>query len=218
MNRSESYLVYVPPKSNSHGHWVRDKNMVRGLKRTVDAFVKNLNMSQFGSLDLRLEENISPESHTLWENTRELLINRLGEPDTLLQTGVNGVNNLLRWQVIDKSVFDVLEIYEEAKDKGIFRFDRLWLHSAYHYGHADVPHGLVNCFVISCKLLVSLHLILPYMIQDERLYTLISNLNSDLPFKMSNKHFRRLGPGKNGYGQWKLDKEVQDKIDLCLST
>jgi hypothetical protein len=33
-------------------------------------------------------------------------------------------------------------------------------------------------------------------------------LQSDLPFKMSSKHFRRIGPGKNGYGQWKLEKDI----------
>jgi hypothetical protein len=95
--------------------------------------------------------------------------------------------------------------------------DHFWLHAAYAYGLPDTPHGTVSCFIIPPKLLISLHLIIPYTIDDPRLYELIKKLQADLPFKMSSKHFRRLGPGKNGYGQWKLVKEIQDKVDACLA-
>jgi hypothetical protein len=43
------------------------------------------------------------------------------------------------------------------------------------------------------------------------------SLQADLPFKLNSKHFRRLGPGKSGYGQWKLDKEIQNKVEDCLA-
>lgn len=37
-NKDISILMYVSPKSNSHGHAVRDKNIKRALRKVVDAF------------------------------------------------------------------------------------------------------------------------------------------------------------------------------------
>lgn len=215
MNQFESYLVYQPPKSNSHGHWVRDKNIDRGLRRTVDAFVTNLDLHQIGDLDIRLPKDSSSASNASWQNTRDLFIKHFGEPNYAQQPFFDGLKDTLMWKA-PISLFDLLEMFEPAKLKDLIPLDYLWLHAAYGYGHTDSPRGTVGCFIIPRKLLVSLRIILPYTIDDPRLYELIKKLQSDLPFKMSSKHFRRLGPGKNGYGQWKLDKEIQDRIQECF--
>ena len=54
MDKNLSYLVYVPPKSNSHGHSVRDKNINRGLIKTIDTFVENFGAIQFGNSQVTL--------------------------------------------------------------------------------------------------------------------------------------------------------------------
>jgi hypothetical protein len=217
MNKLESYLVYQPPKSNSHGHWVRDKNIGRGLQRTIHAFVNNLNMHQDGDLDIRLPKDDNSESDISWKNTRELFIKHFGEPSYGQQPLFDGIKDALMWKA-SISLFDLLEMFEPAKLKDLIPLDYLWLHAAYAYGHADSPHGTVSCFIIPHKLLISLRIILPYTIEDPRLYELIRKLHTDLPFKMSEKHFRRLGPSKRGYGPWKLDKEIQEKVAASLGT
>jgi hypothetical protein len=215
MNTLESYLVYQPPKSNSHGHWIRDKNIGRGLQRTVQAFVTNLNMHQIGDLDIRLPKDSNSESNTFWQNTRDLFIKHFGEPSHGQQPFFDGLKDTLMWKS-SMSIFDFLEMYEPAKVKELISLDYFWLHAAYGYGHSDIPCGTVGCFVIPHRLLISLRITLPHTIHDERLYELIKKLQSDLPFKMSSKHFRRIGPSRKGYGQWKLDKEIQDRIEECL--
>jgi hypothetical protein len=215
MNKLESYLVYQPPKSNSHGHWVRDKNIARGLKRAIDAFVSNLTLCQIGDLDIRLPKDSDSESNTSWQNTRDLFINHFGEPSYGQQPFFDGLKDTLMWKA-PISLFDLLEMFEPATHKDPIPLDYLWLHAGYGFGQTDSPRGSLSCIIIPRKLLISFRLILPYTIEDPRSYELIKKLQSDLPFKMSSKHFRRLGPGKNGYGQWKLDKELQDRLAVCL--
>ena len=54
MDQTKSYFVYSPPKSNSHGHGVRDKNVRRATQRVIESFVDAFNATTDNKLQLTL--------------------------------------------------------------------------------------------------------------------------------------------------------------------
>jgi hypothetical protein len=141
MNQFDSYLVYQPPKSNSHGHWVRDKNIGRGLQRTAHALVNNLDMHQVGDLDIRLPMDSNRENDVPWQNTRDLFIKHFGEPSHSRQPFFDGIKDMLMWKAA-MDLFDFLKMYEQAKVEEMIPLNHLWLHAAYTNGDANIPSTL----------------------------------------------------------------------------
>lgn len=72
--------MYVPPKSSSHGHAIRDKNIKRALRRVVDAFISNLRVIAGDELRITIYfDKDNKEELFLANNTTACLTQYLGE-------------------------------------------------------------------------------------------------------------------------------------------
>ncbi len=211
MDRTLSYFVYRPPKSNSHGHGVRDKNVKRAVQKYVNSFVKNFNAVATKDLQVTLRYDRRNEiEHQNAQGIIEKLDNFLGASNKELGTTIT-------WQNEEKDILDILAYLEHINSESLLPLARFTISYRYHYGKSPEPYGYTMCSIESGRLFVRLHLILPFTIDDERTYELLSTFQAGIPFKLNSKHFRRLGPSKNGYNQWKLDEETQKRLDECLN-
>ena len=215
MDRSLSYFVYRPPKSNSHGHGVRDNNVRRATQKVIDSFVDAFNATPNKELQLTLYYDIN-ELHNA-QRVRRKLNEFLGlakrEWDNL---GYEHMRNSITWESSEKNIFDLLDYIDKLKDESFLPLSNYWMHCFYHYGNNNEANGYIMCSIESGRLFVRLNLIIPNSIDSGKPYELLSKFQASLPFKLNSKHFRRLGPSKNGYGQWKLDAETQNRLDTCL--
>ncbi|ESU18454.1 hypothetical protein FCR2A7T_29360 [Flavobacterium cauense R2A-7] len=218
MDRNLSYFVYQPPKSNSHGHGVRDKNILRGLKKVIDVFTENFGEMQSDKLELDLYyDKANEEEFILAKNTISKLEEFLGLSIRQWEnTGYEHLKDSMSWENDKKNIFDLLTYLNTYEDEALLPLNQFSISQFYNYGDNKTANGYIMCSIESGKLFIRLHLILPYPIEDERAYELIGKLNKELPFKLSNKNFKRLGPNKNRYGQWKLDDEIQKRLDSYL--
>ncbi len=218
MDITKSFFVYSPSKSNSNGHGVRDKDITRGLKKVVDAVVGNFGAKQSDKMELNIYyDKVNVEEFLCAKNTIIKLNEFLGKPlRDWENTGYEYLKNSMTWESDKKNIFDVLSYLETERNEAVLPLNQFWISQFYSYGNNEMANGYIMCSVESGKLFVRLHLIFPFSIDDERTYKLIEKLSNELPFKLSSKNFRRLGPNKNKYGQWKLDDEIIKRLDSCL--
>jgi hypothetical protein len=76
LDKSLSYFVYSPPKSNSHGHGVRDKNLRRATQKLIDSFVSSFKATTDNKLQLTLrydKNNELQKAHKTIEKLNEFL-------------------------------------------------------------------------------------------------------------------------------------------------
>ena len=216
MDRTQSYFAYSPPKSNSHGHGVRDKNVRRATQKVIDSFVSSFKATTDNKLQLTLHYdkiNELQKAHKTIEKLNEFLGLPKREWDN---AGFEIMDNTITWENDNMNILDLLDYVDKLKDDSYLPLSKYWISSFYHYGDNTKAHGQIMCSIESGRLFVRLHLIIPYSIDTDKCYELLSKFHASLPFKLNGKHFRRLGPSKRGYGNWKLDEETQSRLDTCL--
>lgn len=222
INKDISILVYAPPKSNSHGHAVRDKNIKRALRKVVDAFISNLKVVRNDELrvDIYFDKNDEKEL-LLANNTISYLTQYLGKyTREWVNPGYEYLKDSKTWEIKGKDCFDLLDYLEQINDSDILPIKNFWISNSYSYRDEAELNTLIlttlMCSIESGRLFVRFRIMFPYTIDDERLYQLLEKFNKELPFNLSNKHFRILGLNiDNKYGRWKLDSELQEKINNC---
>ncbi|ABG59733.1 hypothetical protein [Cytophaga hutchinsonii] len=216
MDKTLSYFVYSPPKSNSHGHGVRDKNVRRATQRLIDSFVSSFKATTDNRLQLTLSHDKNNELQKA-RNTIEKLNNFLGTAKREWDNaGFEKMENTMTWENENANILDLLDYIDKLKDDSFLPLSKYWISCFYHYGKSPEPYGHIMCSIESGRLFVRLHLIIPYPIDNDKCYELIYKFHKSLPFKLNGNHFRRLGPSKRGYGQWKLDEETQNRLNECL--
>ena len=216
MNKKLSYFVYSPPKSNSHGHGVRDKNIRRATQNVIDSFVSSFKATTDNKLQLTLSYDKTNEIQSA-KNTIKKLNDFLGVSKREWDNaGYENMDNTITWENENTNILDLLEFVDKLKDDSYLPLSKYWISSFYHYGKNPEPNGHIMCSIESGRLFVRLHLIVPYPIDDDKCYELIYKFHKSLAFKLNGNHFRRLGPSKRGYGLWKLDEETQKRLDECL--
>lgn len=216
MDKTLSYLVYSPPKSNSHGHGVRDKNIRRATQRVIDSFVENFNATTDNKVQLTLYYNKKNESEKT-RNTIEKLNEFLGPlKNEWNNAGFEHHENSITWETERTNILELLDYADTLKGDDFLPLSKYWICCSYHYGTSPEPYGYLMCSVESGGLFVRMHLIFPCPIDDEKCFDLLFKFHRSLPFKLNGKHFRRLGPGKRSYSQWKLEEDLQKRVDACL--
>jgi len=217
LERHLSYLIYTPPKSNSHGHGARDRNLQRALTKTVDAFTDHLKAYPAEKLGVVLYYHKESEKELLQaEYTIATICRLIGEPKyTWDNADYPALPNSVTWETDDKTIFEMLEHLEKEVKERILPVSCFWIHQSYTYGNPpDGPYGTIMCSIEQGRLFVRLRLIFPYPIGDVRLSKSVHDLSKALPFKLNSKHFRRLGLMNNKYGQWKLDEELLNDLKI----
>lgn len=216
MDKTLSYFVYSPPKSNSHGHSVRDKNVRRATQNLIDSFVNNFKATTDNKLELTLSYDKKNEIQKA-QNTIKKLNEFLGVSKREWDNaGYENMENTITWENENTNILDLLDYVDKLKNDSYLPLSKYWISSFYEYGLLSDPYGHIMCSIESGRLFVRLHLIIPYPIDDDKCYELIYKFHKSLPFKLNANHFRRLGPSKRGYGQWKLDKGTQKHLTECL--
>ena len=219
MNKNLSYFVYRPPKSNSFGHAVRDKNISRALKKMIDALTDILNAKPIDELTVIIYyKKVDELEFQSAIKVIDQLSKLLGEPQRRWDnTGFEQHDNYVTWVNKDKNIFEVLELIQMMVKSYTLPLNKYWLGRSYHYGTRDQPNGHITCSIELGRLFVRFaYLVLPINIEDQRIWSLISELKERLPFKLNGNHFRRLGTNKNRYGKWKLDAETQLRLNNLL--
>jgi hypothetical protein len=218
MHPDSSYFVYCPPKSNSHGHSVKDKNLKRATQKVIDSFMSSFNAVPDNKLQLTLHYDKINELQKA-QKTIELLSNFLG-PNNRESDNYCGLNieNTISWENIKTPILDIINFIESNKDETLLPISNYDISSFFHYGEIPEKSGFIMLSIGSGKLFVRLSLTIPFPIDNEKSYEVLSKFGESLPFKLNDKHFRRLGPSKKGYGQWKLDEETQQRVKDCLTS
>lgn len=217
MDKTKSYLVYSPPKSNSHGHGVRDKNVRRATQRLIDSFVGTFNATTDNKLQLTLHYDKKSELEKA-NNTIDKLNKFLGLPKREWDNaGYEQMDNTITWESENANILDLLNYVDKIKDDNYLPLSKYWISSFYEYGINTAPYGYIMCSIESGRLFVRLHLIFPFPIDTDECYELLFKFHKSLPFKLNGKHFRQLGASKRGYRQRKLDDETQNRLDKCLA-
>jgi hypothetical protein len=216
MDNNLAYLSYVPPKSNSHGHYVRSKDHRLGLIKTIDTFKECFGASQFGNTTVTLHHDNKIDNQLSIDNTISKLNSILGKPiGTWENTGFPNIKNTVTWSISDKSILELEEFYR-LNSTGLLPLENISIYTPYAYGTKDTPHGTILCCIQLGKLFVSTILIFPYSIDNPELFPFVSKVYKQLPFKLSNKHFKHLVPSKKGHRLLKPDETLQKQIDECL--
>jgi hypothetical protein len=197
---------------------VRDKSVRRATQKVIDSFVNTFKATTDNKIQLTLhydKKNELEKAH----NTIEKLIEFLG-PSKLEwdnSTGFQNMDNTITWESDNTKILDLLDYVDKLRDESYLPLTKYLISCFYHYGINTEAHGQIMCSIESGRLFVRLHLIFPHSINNDKCYEFLSKFQKSLPFKLNGKHFRRLGPGKRGYGLWKLDEETQNRLDSCLS-
>jgi hypothetical protein len=216
MDKTLSYFVYRPPKSNSHGHGVRDKNVRGATQKLIDSFVCNFKATTDNKLQLTLHYDKNHElqkAHKTIEKLNEFLGVSKREWDN---AGYENMENTITWENENTNILDLLDYVHKLENENYLPLSKYWISSFFHYGKSPEPYGHIMCSIEAGRLFVRLHLIIPYPIDNDKCYEMIYKFHKSLPFKLNGNHFRRLGPSKRGYGQWKLDEETQKRLNECL--
>ena len=176
MDKNLSYLVYVPPKSNSHGHSVRDKNINRGLIKTIDTFVENFGAIQFGNSQVTLYYDNKIDNQISIDNSISKLNGLLGKPlGTWENTGFPKLKNSIYWTTSDKNIFELEEFYR-LNNSDTLPLENICISSPYAYGTPNTPHGTILCSIQAGKLFVRLSLIFPYSIDNPKLLPFVNKV------------------------------------------
>lgn len=222
-NKDISILMYVPPKSNSHGHAVRDKNIKRALRKVVDAFISNLKVTVENEMQITIYFDKKDKKELLLaNNTIFYLTEYLGKYKTeWINPGYEYFKDSISWEVKGKDCFDLLDYLDQINQSEILPIENFWISN--HYSDRDEAKlntlilTTLMCSIESGRLFVRFRIMFPYIIDDERLFQLLEKFNKELPFKLSSKHFRKLGLNRdNKYGHWKLDNQLEEKVNNCL--
>lgn len=214
MNTNSSFFVYTRPKANSHGHYVKDKNLTRSLTKAMNAFEKGFAGYQSGNVQVEIFYKKDNEQElVLAQQTLSKFNNLLGLPVHKWEnTGDEYLKSSVRWESSSKNIFDILE-YLALHKKEILPLFHFTIIQFYHYGTKITENAQVT-YIIDCgKLFINLYMILPYSASEQKIYELIANLYKEVPFKLNPKNFRRLGPKNNRRGLWKLDDENQRLLE-----
>jgi hypothetical protein len=212
-DKTLSYFVYQPPKSNSFGHGVRGNDIEGNLKKTIDSFVENFDVKPKGKLKTTIEyDGTNEQELALKYNTVTALNSMLKNPLREHTAQFVGFKDSVTWENSDKTILDVLKCIE-AQKVNLLPLVNFHISSSLGYGDNTTAYGWITCSIELGRLFVRMRFIIPYSTNDEKAYTLISRLSKSLPFKLKSKHFRRLGPDKKGYGLWKLDEEMTKRIE-----
>ena len=216
MDNTQSYLVYSPPKSTSHGHSVRGKNIRHLTQKVIDSFVLFFNAKIFNKLKVTLdyEKNELENAYRTIEKLNEFLGAPISETD---KTGYGNVKMSTSWENEGKNILELLDFIDKINDERFLPFSKYWISGFYQCRENEGDNGDMMCTIDSGGLFIRFYLVMPYTIDDERTYDFLSEFQASLPFKLNSKYFRRLAPSKNGYTQWKLDEETQQRIDACLT-
>lgn len=217
MNTNASFFVYTRPKSNSHGHYVKDKNLTRGLTKAINAFEKGFAGYQSGNVQVEIfYKKDNEQEFVLAQQTLSKFNNFLGLPIHKWEnTGDEYLKSSVRWESSSKNIFDILE-YLALHKKEVLPLFHFTIIQFYHYGTKITENAQVTYIIDYGKLFINLYMILPYSASDEKVYKLIANLYKEVPFKLNPKNFRRLGPKNNRRGLWKLDDEAQGLLESYL--
>lgn len=217
MDTNASFFVYALPKSNSHGHYVKDKNLIRGLTKAISAFEKGFAGYQSGNVQVEIFYKKDNEQElVLAHQTLSKFNNFLGLPIHKWEnTGDEYLKSSVRWESSSKNILDILE-YLTLHKKEVLPLFHFTIIQFYHYGTKITENAQVTYVIDYGKLFINLYMILPYSASAEKVYELIANLYKELPFKLNPKNFRRLGPKKNRRGLWKLDDEIQRLLESYL--
>jgi hypothetical protein len=217
MDSTKSYLVYMPPKSNSHGHGVRAKNIIAATQMVIDAFKDSFNAKYDKNLQLTVNYNSKKEQEEA-DRTISRIVEFMGLPTRTSDAVVPMENDKsLTWEAVDLEMPAVLDYVNQINDDRFLPLSNYWISSFYSYGKSPEPSGSMMCSIESGRLFVRLlNVILPYTIESDQSYELLSAFQSKLPFKLNSKHFRKLGPSKGGYRRSKLDEKMISRIEGCL--
>lgn len=217
MNTNSSFFVYTLPKSNSLGHYVKNKDIVCGLKKVIDAFEKNFAGYQCGNTQLEIFFKKDNEQELiLAQQTISKMNIFLGLPVHKWENSGNEyIKTSIRWQSSSKNILDILEFLKVNKNEvlPLFHFTLLQF---YHYGTTVTENAQINYIIDSGKLFVDLYMILPYSSNEERMYQVIASLYKELPFNLNSKNFRRFGLNKNRRAFWRLDSETLQLLESYL--
>ena len=217
MNTNSSFFVYALPKSNSLGHYVKDKNIALGLKKVVDAFEKSFAGYQSGNVQVEIFYKKDDEHElVLAQQTISKINNFLGLPIHKWEnSGDEYFNSSIRWESASKNIFDILE-YLALHKNNVLPLFHFTIIQFYHYGTQITENAQITYIIDSGKLFIDLYMILPFSTNDETVYQLIASLYKELPFKLNPKNFRRLGPKNNRRALWRLDDETQQLLESYL--
>jgi hypothetical protein len=175
MDKTQSYFVYAPPKSNSHGHAVRDKNIIRATKNVIESFVSNFNATTDNKLLLTLQydkKSELPQALKTIERLNEFLGPSKNESDNL---GFDFIANSITWESYSVNVFDLLNYVNQIKDESFLPLSKYFISVFYSYETNTETEGFVMRSIESGRLFVRLHLIIPYPIEDEKSYDYFLN-------------------------------------------
>lgn len=217
MNTNASFFVYTRPKSNLHGHYVKDKNLSRGLTKVINAFEKGFEGYQSGNIQVEIFYNKEYEKELeLAQQTVSKLNTFLGLPIHKWEnSGDEYFKSSIRWESASKNILDILEFINIHQNK-VLPVLHFTIIQFYHYGTTITENAQITYIIDYGKLFVSLYMILPYSADEEKVFRLIAYLYKVLPFKLDPKNFRRLGPKNNRRGLWKLDPDTQQLLESYL--
>ena len=217
MNTNASFFVYTRPKSNSHGHYVKDKNLSRGLTQVINAFEKGFEGYQSGNIQVEIFYNKEYEHELeLAQQTVSKLNTFLGLPIHKWEnSGDEYFKNSIRWESASKNILDILE-FINIHQNNVLPILHFTMIQFYHYGTKITENAQITYIIDYGKLFVNLYMILPYSADEKKVFLLITYLYKALPFKLDPKNFRRLGPKNNRRALWKLDPETQQLLESYL--
>jgi len=217
MNTNSSFFVYALPKSNSLGHYVKDKDISRGLKKVIDTFEKNFAGYQSGNIQVEIFYKKDNEQElVLAQQTISKVNNFLGLPVHEWENqGNEYLKTSIRWENSSKNILAILE-YLTAHKNELLPVSHFTVLQFYHYGTKITENAQITYIVDSGKLFIDLYMILPYTENEEKVYQIITRLYKELPFKLNPKNFRRLGPKNNRRALWKLDDKTQQLLESYL--
>jgi hypothetical protein len=223
MEKSLSYLAYVPPKSNSHGHAVRDKDILRAINRLSTAVNNSFGIESWRKPNMTVsyyKQNV--EQLAKATKTLERLIPIFGKPSrTHDNKDFPDYPCSCTWQTLNITMIDVTKQVLELLDNDTLPIKNFWFSSSIKYkfenGPKDfTPFTSIMCSVEQGRLFVRIPITFPIPTDDAGLFELVSQFNKDLPFKLNIKHFRLITRKKNKFVSGKLDAETERHLSKVL--
>ncbi len=217
MEKLLSYIVYRPPKSISHGHGVRTKNVRKATQKVISAFLECFDAKTDNKVQLLLSYDKKRElekAHKTINKLNEYLGLSIREWDNI---GYENMENTITWESHNSNIVDILEFVDKINNADYLPFSKYSISSFYHYGNKNEANGYIMCSIEYGRLFVRLGFIIPYPINSEKSFELIYKFNKLLPFKLNGKYFRRAVPSNKGHKLLKLDEDTQKRIYECLT-
>lgn len=218
MDKDSLCIFYTPPKTCFYRHAVKDKNLVNGIKKTMDVFEKNFSASQSGIIQIEIfYKNFNEHEVLVSKNSISKISDFLGLP--VRQWKIQNdeyVKYFATWENDVKDIFEIIDFINLNQSETFLPISHFSIIQYHHYGTKANENAQITYTIELGKLFVQLYFILPHSTTDESIYTLISNLYRELPFKLNVKNFKLLGFKKNRYGQLKLDEKTEKLLHLIV--